>query len=305
MSPRVRRDVGPSTTRPGRGGQNRLVPSVPADPTATRTAHRAQEVGRLPTDLIRPPAPSRRNDLGQPVGCDVVYRGAAVPTARTLAGSFARLVPLRLDHAADLLAAMRSAGGDELWTYLPFPPCRSAEELAAHLRPVLREPGRICFALLVSDRANGSDTARAGEAPAAGVADTGSVAGMVALQRVDARNGTLEVAFVMYGAGARRAAPGTEAIYLLARHVFEDLGFRRLEWKCDALHAGSRRAAARFGFGFEGVWRNAIVMKARTRDTAWYAMTDGDWAGLRRGYEAWFTQCNRPDTRPLRDFLPG
>lgn len=278
---------------------------VPSD-TPAPAQRLTRDPGRLPTDVVRPPAADRLNALGQPVGRDVDYRGAVAPAPTTLTGRFGRLVPLREEHSGDLLTRMRRVGGDEEWTYLPLPPCRTGDELAAHLRPLLGDPGRVFFALL----ADGDDDAPvatpaegAASHTADGAASHAAAVGMLSLQRVDVAMGTVEVAFVMFGEGARRAAPGTEAIYLLARHVFDDLGFRRLEWKCDALHSGSRRAAARYGFAFEGIWRNAIVVKGRARDTAWYAMTDGDWATLRPGYDAWLGQCLGPDRRPLREFL--
>ncbi len=283
----LRHPAAPGRWRPGR------ISPVPDDPPTLSAG--TQDPGRLPTDRVRAPAPGRLNALGQPIGQDVDYSGASAPTATTLRGRRVWLVPLREEHAGDLLTAMRSAGGDELWTYLGFPPCRTTDGLAACLRTLLGDDGKVFFALQSLGGPAAGDASLRGSAP---------VVGMLALQRCDLAMGSVEVAFVMYGEGARRATPGTEAIYLVARYVFEDLGFRRLEWKCDALHAGSRRAAARYGFGYEGIWRNAIVVKSRARDTAWYAMTDHDWALLRPGYEAWLAQCHRADCRPLRDFLP-
>ncbi|MEP7161696.1 MAG: GNAT family protein [Dermatophilaceae bacterium] len=242
-------------------------------------------MGRLDSDVTRPLGPTRRNDLDQEVGTPVCYPGATAPRPLSLQGATCRLEPLGREHAADLLAAVRSVGGDQLWTYLPFAPCRTDAEFADLLDDLSTDGTRTCFAVVPT---TSSAAGRRGRA-----------AGMAALQRVDARMGTIEVAFVFFGDGVRRATPGTEAHYLLARHVFDDLGFRRYEWKCDALNADSRRAAARLGFAFEGIWRNAVIVKGRTRDTAWYAMTDGDWAGLKPGYGAWLADADSRGVRPL------
>lgn len=242
-------------------------------------------VGRLDTDVARPLGPSRRDHLDQEVGASVCYPGATAPSPLSLQGTTCRLEPLGREHAADLLAAVRCVGGDQLWTYLPFAPCRTAAEFADLLDDLSADGTRTCFAVVPTTASATRPHGRAG--------------GMAALQRVDARMGTIEVAFVFFGAGVRRATPGTEAHYLLARHVFADLGFRRYEWKCDALNVSSRRAAARLGFAFEGVWRNAVIVKDRTRDTAWYAMTDADWAELQPGYEAWLADADSGDARPL------
>jgi RimJ/RimL family protein N-acetyltransferase len=104
--------------------------------------------------------------------------------------------------------------------------------------------------------------------------------------------GTIEIGHIWFGVPLQRTTGATEAIYLLARHVFDDLGYRRLEWKCNALNAPSRRAAERFGFSFEGVFRNHQVVKGRNRDTAWYGMTDDDWPAIRTAFQTWLDPGN-------------
>jgi RimJ/RimL family protein N-acetyltransferase len=126
-------------------------------------------------------------------------------------------------------------------------------------------------------------------------------AGLASYLRVTPELGVIEIGHIWFGVSLQRTTAATEAIYLLARHAFDDLGYRRLEWKCNALNAASRRAAERFGFRFEGVFRNHMVVKGRNRDTAWYAITDAEWAVIRLGYEAWLAPDNfAPDSRQKR-----
>jgi hypothetical protein len=112
------------------------------------------------------------------------------------------------------------------------------------------------------------------------------------LEQEAAAAGTIEIGSIWFAPALRRTAAATEAIYLLARHVFDDLGYRRLEWKCNALNAASRRAAERFGFCFEGVFRKHQVVKGRNRDTAWFAITDDEWPATRAAFEAWLDPGN-------------
>lgn len=121
---------------------------------------------------------------------------------------------------------------------------------------------------------------------------TGRAEGRVSFMRIDPGNGVIETGAILFGPRLSRTRRATEAIYLQARHVFEDLGYRRLEWKCDATNEPSRRAAARFGFIFEGVFRQHMVVKGRNRDTAWFALLDGDWPARRAAFEAWLQPVN-------------
>jgi RimJ/RimL family protein N-acetyltransferase len=116
--------------------------------------------------------------------------------------------------------------------------------------------------------------------------------GLASYLRITPEFGVIEIGHIWFGAPLQRTIAATEAIYLLARHAFDDLGYRRLEWKCNALNAASRRAAERFGFKFEGVFRKHQVVKGRNRDTAWYAITDDDWAAIRAGFESWLAPGN-------------
>lgn len=224
---------------------------------------------------VDPATWQRRNEFGQPVGDPLAAPIAArAPEVAVLEGRSCRLEPLTVGHAADLADAVRAAGGDEQWTYLPGGPWRDTADAAAELADHVGRPEFVPYAVVVGGH------------------------GRATLMRVGLDAGTIEVGHVMFGAGARRATPATEALYLLARHVFDDLGFRRFEWKCDALNAPSRAAATRFGFTFEGVWRQALAYKGRNRDTAWFAMTDADWVRLAPAYEAWLDAAARGGTPP-------
>ena len=201
----------------------------------------------------------------------MTLRPARAPAHRPLIGTRVRLEPLDPErHAHDLLAA---AGGDpKLWDYLPYGPFADAAELRAWLaeRATSTDP---LFLTVV-------DTA------------TGRAGGVVSYLRIEPEHGCIEIGHIWFGAALQRTPAATETIYLLARHAFDDLGHRRLEWKCDAANARSRRAAERFGFTFEGVFRQHMIVKGRNRDTAWFALLEGEWPAARAAYEAWLRPQN-------------
>jgi RimJ/RimL family protein N-acetyltransferase len=121
---------------------------------------------------------------------------------------------------------------------------------------------------------------------------TGVAAGVAALMRIDRNHGVIEVGHINFSPALQRTRQATEAIYLFMRRAFDELGYRRFEWKCDSLNAPSRAAALRFGFTFEGIFRQAIVYKGRSRDTAWYSITDREWQALKPAYERWLDPAN-------------
>ena len=122
---------------------------------------------------------------------------------------------------------------------------------------------------------------------------SGKPVGMAHYMRPDPANGVVEIGGIAHGGGMSRSPLSTEAQYLLAKHMFEDLGYRRYEWKCDSLNAPSRRTAARLGFQFEGIFRQAVVYKGRNRDTAWFSIIDTEWPLLRQAFEAWLSDDNQ------------
>jgi RimJ/RimL family protein N-acetyltransferase len=193
------------------------------------------------------------------------------PTHRALTGERVRLEPLDPErHAEDLLAAAQ--GDPQLWRYLPYGPFAGVAELRSWLAEHAPSADPLFLAVV--------DTA------------TGRAGGVVSYLRVEPVHGCIEIGHIWFGAQLQRTPAATETIYLLARHAFDDLGHRRLEWKCDAANARSRRAAERFGFTFEGVFRQHMIVKGRNRDTAWFSLLDGEWPAARAAFEAWLAPAN-------------
>jgi RimJ/RimL family protein N-acetyltransferase len=131
--------------------------------------------------------------------------------------------------------------------------------------------------------------------------------GRRALMRVDRAHGVIEIGNILWGPAIARTRVATEALFLFAKHAFDTLGYRRFEWKCNNLNEPSKKAALRFGFRFEGLFRNHMVVKGQNRDTAWFAMTDGDWPPIRRAFEGWLAETNfdaaGQQKRPLAAFM--
>jgi RimJ/RimL family protein N-acetyltransferase len=189
---------------------------------------------------------------GLPLGEPVDWSPVAAPAGELLRGERVLLRPF--DPVADAEALHAAARDDPtIWAYLPIGPFEDSADLRGILEQEAAAEGYLFYAI---------------EPDGAGRA-----LGQAAYMRIDPTNGTIEIGSIFFAPGLRRTAAATEAIFLLARHVFDDLGYRRLEWKCNALNAGSRRAAERFGFRFEGIFRKDEVIKGRNRDTAWFSIT--------------------------------
>jgi RimJ/RimL family protein N-acetyltransferase len=184
------------------------------------------------------------------------------------------LRPIDAANDAEALYAVSHPpeGDPAIWTYLPDGPYESP----AHLRAMLaayagsKDPLFLTVVALPAERP----------------------LGLVSYLRITPEFGVIEIGHIWFGVPLQRTTAATETIFLLARHAFDDLGYRRLEWKCNSLNERSRRAAERFGFTFEGVFRQHQVVKGHNRDTAWYAMTDGDWPAVRAGFESWLLPAN-------------
>jgi len=173
-------------------------------------------------------------------------------------------------HAADLWKAVH--GHDEVWTYLADGPYANEADLGRAIEEKQAGSGAVFFAIL----------------PKA----TNHAAGYASYMRMDPANGVIEVGNILLAPSLQRTIAATEAMYRMARHIFEDLGYRRYEWKCNANNAPSRRAALRLGFTFEGIFRQHMVIKGKNRDTAWFSMLDSEWPARKAVFEAWLDPAN-------------
>ncbi|MGL5824663.1 MAG: GNAT family N-acetyltransferase [Nocardioides sp.] len=214
----------------------------------------------------------RFNEFGQPMGAPVpTWTGARPAESIVLSGRFVRVEPLADQHAGGLFAALGGLGNAARWTYTslaqPADPAGMRDQIARQVG----DPATVSFAIVPL-----------GLPPA----------GRASYLRIDPANGSIEVGAIQYGDALVRTAAATEAMYLLARHAFEGLGYRRYEWKCDSLNQASRAAARRLGFSYEGRFRQAAVYRGRNRDTDWFSITDAEWPRLRAAYDVWLDPVN-------------
>jgi len=186
-------------------------------------------------------------------------------------GRFCRLEPLAPSHAEALFDANAKAEDMRNWTYLPYGPFANREEFRAWIERSARLDDPVFYAVLEP---------------------RGRAIGIASFLRIDRANGVIEIGHLNFSPELQRTAAATEAIYLLLECAFDKLRYRRTEWKCDALNAPSRAAALRFGFTFEGIFRQAVVVKGRSRDTSWYSIVDSEWPALRAAYQRWLANEN-------------
>jgi len=215
----------------------------------------------------------RVNALGQPIGPAVDgWTPPPRPPREALLGRYCRVEPLEIDrHAADLHAANRTATDQRDWTYLAYGPFDSLDSYSAWMQRVCLGDDPLFHAIV--------DSA------------TGKAIGVASYLRIDPASGSIEVGHINYSPLLQRTPAATEAMYLMMQRVFE-LGYRRYEWKCDALNAPSRAAARRLGLSYEGIFRQATVIKRRNRDTAWFATTDREWPALDAAFRRWLDPGN-------------
>jgi RimJ/RimL family protein N-acetyltransferase len=188
-------------------------------------------------------------------------------------GRTCRLEPLSAErHALELYEAYSEDTEGSLWTYLPYGPFASFADFHAHVESCSRGEDPQFFALIHPD--------------------TGQAAGMASYLRITPAAGVIEVGHINYAPRLQKTIAATEAMYLMMRRVFDELSYRRYEWKCDALNAPSRRAALRLGFTFEGIFRQAVIYKGRNRDTAWYSLLDTEWPAVKQAFELWLSPAN-------------
>ncbi|MEX3965709.1 GNAT family N-acetyltransferase [Paraburkholderia sp. EG286B] len=217
---------------------------------------------------------ARLNEFQQPIGDPVTgWQPRERPARVTIEGQFCRIEPIDLDrHAADLFEAYGTAADGRDWTYLFAEPFTDFAAFREYLAKAAASSDPFHYAVI--DRASGK------------------AVGTFALMRIEPVHGVIEVGSVTFSPRLKQTPLSTEAQYLLMRYVFDDLGYRRYEWKCDSLNAPSRKTALRLGFQFEGIFRQAIVYKGRNRDTAWFAIIDQDWPLVKAAFEQWLSNEN-------------
>jgi NAD(P)H-dependent FMN reductase/RimJ/RimL family protein N-acetyltransferase len=195
-----------------------------------------------------------------------------LPERRSFQGLYSRIEPLDpVRHGEQLYAALCNESGTAAWTYLPANPPADRNEWRSRLEQYAASRDPLFFTLFEG---------------------SGHAAGICAYLRIAPEHGSIEIGHIHLSPQLQQTRSATEIQYLLMRHAFDDLDYRRYEWKCDALNAPSRRAASRLGFRFEGIFLNAIVYKQRSRDTAWFSITDDEWPRIRRGFEVWLATEN-------------
>jgi RimJ/RimL family protein N-acetyltransferase len=208
-----------------------------------------------------------------PIGPEVPAHPAARPERRSIAGRFVRLEPLDPErHGPSLWLDTHGAGAAARWQYLFDEPFADAASFQTFLTRNAASADPLFFAIV--DQASGR------------------ALGFETLMRIDPMHRCIEVGNILYGQGLQRTPGATEAQYLLMRYVFEDLGYRRYEWKCNALNKPSRLAALRLGFTFEGIFRKHMIIRGRSRDTAWYALLDDEWPAAKAAFERWLAPEN-------------
>lgn len=214
------------------------------------------------------------NVFGQPVGEAVPnWSGSKTPVGDTLDGRLCRLEALDADqHGDDLAEAFALDPDGRLWTYMASGPFDSKAALKQWVATVSQGDDPLFYAIV--------DKARA------------KAMGVASYMRIAPSAGSIEVGSIAFSPVMQRTALATEAMFLMMMHAFETLAYRRYEWKCDALNAASRKAAERYGFRFEGIFRQALVYKGRNRDTAWYSILDREWPAIKAGFTAWLAPEN-------------
>lgn len=230
----------------------------------------------------------RMNELGQPIGDALLdFQPGDLPNLERIEGQYVIIERLSKDkHGPDLYEVYGPDSPVDMWTYLFQTPAQSQAEWSQKLDLMLAAQDRFHYAIVDKE--------------------SGKALGTFALMRIDRNNRVIEVGAVTYSPKLKRTRLATEAQYLLARYVFEELEYRRYEWKCDSLNQPSRRAAEWLGFTYEGRFRQAIVYKGRNRDTDWLSMIDTDWPAVKSRLEKWLSpdnfDVNGQQIKALSDF---
>jgi len=212
------------------------------------------------------------DDEQHPLGPRIDAQAAPRPERVTLRGRAVTLAPLASEHAEPLFSNSYGPGRESLWTYLFNGPFNDLAEFAVDVEAKSKAADPLYFAV-IDNR-------------------DGRAVGYQSLMRIDPANRVIEVGGIMYTPLMQGSVGSTEAQYLFAKYVFDDLGYRRYEWKCTDRNAPSKRAARRLGFSFEGVFRQHMIVKGRSRDTAWFSMLDNEWPARRAAFEQWLDPAN-------------
>jgi RimJ/RimL family protein N-acetyltransferase len=213
------------------------------------------------------------NEHGQPLGFSVPnWEGAQAPTRETIIGRYCQLRPLDIEnHARELWESFSLESSGASWTYLPDGPFADYKGFLVWLENMNAREDMVIFAIVS--------------------AEIRKAVGIASYLRIDPKAGSIEVGYLHFSPLLQRTCAATEAMFLMMKRAFE-LGFRRYEWKCHALNAPSRRAALRLGFTFEGIFRQATVVKGHSRDTAWFSVVNSEWLTLQRAFEKWLAPAN-------------
>lgn len=213
----------------------------------------------------------RLNALGQPVGLPLADTSPRpVPPRTDMVGRYCSVMPLCADHADDLYNAFRADTEDRIWTYLPNGPYHDPAAYRAWVEEAVSWDDPLMHTILVDGRA----------------------VGHASYLRIAPSSSSIEVGYINLSPDLQRTRAATEFQFLMMQRAFDELGYRRYEWKCDALNAPSRKAAQRLGFTYEGTFRQATHYKGRNRDTAWFSIIDSEWPGLKQRFERWLSPEN-------------
>ncbi|KAI3321593.1 acyl-CoA N-acyltransferase [Xylariaceae sp. AK1471] len=215
-----------------------------------------------------------------PLGAVVGHRPALRPSPDTrLSGRYVTLVGMSPEHIEPFYPHVSGDENAHLWDYMLGGPFNEISEFRAAMESQITSQDMVLYAIIPADQSTTPDGAD-------------NIVGCASYLHIDSSNRSVEVGTVMFSPKLQQTPAATEAMYLMAKHAFEDLGYRRYEWKCNTLNAPSQRAALRLGFTFEGTFRQHMIVKGRNRDTAWFAMIDADWPKIRDAFDGWLDPSN-------------
>lgn len=213
-----------------------------------------------------------------PLGIKIDAHPAKTPEHVNLDGQYASLVPISTSHASALFEQLCLKSPDTTWAYMSTGPFADSDKFLKHVENLSVSKDPLFFTVITRV-----------DLPSI---SAGTPVGFLSLMRIDTKNRGIEVGNITFSAVLQRTTVATDAVYLAMKHCIEDLGNRRLEWKCDSLNAKSRKAAERFGFVFEGIFRQHFIVRGRNRDTAWYSIVDNEWPAKKVSFEEWLNPGN-------------